>query len=63
MSKRSKLSRIRSAAGKAGAAARWPANREPTTQVRVYKDDAAWLRSRGEPTVAAAVRRLRNDAK
>ena len=53
------LHRVRSAAGKAGAKARWAnVEREPTVQVRVYADDAEWLRAQGG-TIAEAVRRLR----
>jgi len=63
MPKHGKLSRVRSAAGRAGAAVRWQGvEREPTVQVRIYEADAAWLRSRGERTVAAAVRRLRTSS-
>ena len=51
---------VRSAAGRAGAISRWQGvEREPTVQVRVYADDAEWLK--GKPgTVAQAVRALRN---
>lgn len=53
------LHRVRSAAGRAGAKARWAnVEREPTVQVRVYADDAEWLRAQGG-TIAEAVRRLR----
>lgn len=34
------LSKIRAAAGKAGAAARWSAARKPTKLVRIYVEDA-----------------------
>ena len=54
-----KLSRVRSAAGRAGAKARWAnVEREHTVQVRVYQDDAEWLRTQGR-TIAEAVRQLR----
>ena len=53
------LHRVRSAAGRAGAKARWAnVEREPTVQVRVYAADAEWLRAQGG-TIAEAVRRLR----
>ena len=53
------IHRIRSAAGQAGAMARWAnVEREPTVQVRVYAADAEWLRAQGW-TIAEAVRRLR----
>lgn len=53
------LHRVRSAAGRAGAKARWAnVEREPTVQVRVYASDAEWLRAQGG-TIAEAVRRLR----
>ena len=40
------LSRVRSAAGRAGAASRWQGvERRPTVTVRVYPDDAAALRA------------------
>ena len=59
MSEKSKLSRVRSAAGRAGAKARWAnVEREPTVQVRVYAADAEWLRAQGG-TIAETVRRLR----
>ena len=59
MNKIAKLSRVRSAAGRAGAKARWAnVEREPTVQVRVYTSDAEWLRAQGM-TIAEAVRRLR----
>jgi len=56
---KSNIHRVRSAAGRAGAEARWAnARREPTVQVRVFAADAEWLR--GQPgTVAQNVRRLR----
>ena len=54
------LHRVRSAAGRAGANARWAnARREPTVQVRVFVDDADWLKSQ-DGTVAQAVRNIRN---
>lgn len=59
MPNRDNLHRVRSAAGRAGAAARWQGERERTTMVRVYADDAAWLKSQ-PGTVAEAVRRLRD---
>lgn len=41
-----KLSRVRSAAGRAGAASRWQGvERRPTCTVRVYAADAAALRA------------------
>ncbi len=56
--RRSKLSRVRSAAGRAGAAARWGGvDREPTVQVRVYKSDAETLKAR-PGTAAENVRKL-----
>lgn len=40
------LSRVRSAAGRAGAASRWQGvERKPTSTVRVYAADAAALRA------------------
>ena len=58
MPRKSKLSRIRSAAGRAGAAARWDGvEREPTVQVRVYAHDAAILKKR-PGSIADAVRSL-----
>jgi len=55
------LSRVRSAAGRAGAIARWAnADRKPTVQVRVYADDADWLKEQ-PGTVAQNVRKLRNE--
>ena len=59
MRSRADIHRVRSAAGRAGANARWAnARREPTVQVRVFADDADWLR--GWPgTIAEAVRALR----
>lgn len=58
-SKSANIHRVRAAAGRVGAAARWAnADREPTVQVRVFSADADWLR--GQPgTVAQNVRRLR----
>ena len=53
------IHRVRSAAGRAGAKARWAnVEREHTVQVRVYAADAEWLRAQGG-TIAEAVRRLR----
>ena len=58
MAAKSKLSRVRAAAGRAGAAARWEGmDRHETTLVRVYTDDAARLRAMSG-TIAEAVRRL-----
>ena len=59
MPNRADIYRVRSAAGRAGAAVRWAnARREPTVQVRVFAADAEWLR--GWPgTIAEAVRALR----
>ena len=57
--RKSKLSRVRAAAGRAGAAARWQGERERTTMVRVYAEDAAWLKSQ-PGTIAEVVRRLRD---
>lgn len=58
MPRKSKLSRIRSVAGRAGAAARWDGvEREPTVQVRVYASDAAILKKR-PGSIADAVRSL-----
>ena len=57
--RKNNLHRVRSAAGRAGAKARWAnVEREATVQVRVYVADAEWLRAQ-EGTVAEAVRRLR----
>lgn len=54
------IHRVRSAAGRAGGIARWAnAEREPTVQVRVFADDAEWLKSQ-DGTVAQAVRNIRN---
>ena len=54
------IHRVRSAAGRAGAKARWAnVEREPTVLVRVYASDAEWLRAQGG-TIAEAVRRLRD---
>lgn len=56
--KTSELHRVRSAAGKAGAAARWDGvEREQTVQVRVYAADAARLKAM-PGTVAEAVHAL-----
>lgn len=56
--KTQKLSAIRAAAGRAGAAARWAGvEREPTTQVRVFASDAARIKAM-PGTSAEAVRRL-----
>lgn len=45
MTKRTNLSRVRSAAGKAGAAARWNGvERVKTVQVRAYAADAARIK-------------------
>ena len=58
MSAKSKLSRVRAAAGRAGAAARWEGmDRHETTLVRVYTDDAERLKAQ-PGTVAEAVHRL-----
>ena len=60
MPNRSKLHRVRSAAGRAGGIARWAnVEREPTVQVRVFESDADWLKSQ-DGTVAQAVRNIRN---
>lgn len=61
MPNRADIHRVRSAAGRAGALSRWQGvEREPTVQVRVYADDAEWLK--GQPgTVAQNVRKLRNE--
>ena len=61
MAKQSNLYRVRSAAGRAGALSRWQGeSREPTVQVRVFAEDADWLR--GWPgTIAEAVRALRKN--
>ena len=54
----SRLHDIRSAAGRAGAAARWAGvERHQTTNVRIYAEDAARLRTM-PGTMAEAVRRL-----
>ena len=56
---REDVHRVRSAAGRAGAQSRWAnADREPTVQVRVFADDADWLKSQNG-TIAQNVRRLR----
>lgn len=58
MGRRSKLSRLRSAAGRAGAEARWKGvDRCQTTLVRVYASDAEKLKAQ-PGTVAEAVHRL-----
>jgi hypothetical protein len=52
------LHRVRSAAGRAGAISRWQGvEREPTVQVRVYADDAEWLKEQ-PGTVAQNVRAI-----
>ena len=54
----STLSRVRAAAGRAGAAARWAGvEREPTVKVRVYVSDVAAIKAIGG-TTAQAVRTL-----
>lgn len=54
----STLSRVRAAAGRAGAAARWAGvEHEPTVKVRVYASDAARIKAIGG-TTAQAVRTL-----
>lgn len=59
---RAKLSRVRAAAGRAGAEARWAGvDRCQTTLVRVYVADAARLRAQ-PGTVAEAVHRLMEGA-
>ena len=46
MPKRSNLSKVRAAAGRAGAAARWAGvERKPTEKIRVYTEDADRLRA------------------
>ena len=53
------IHRVRSAAGMAGAISRWTnVKREPTVQVRVYADDAEWLKAQ-PGTIAQNVRKLR----
>ncbi len=53
-SKRDKLSRVRSAAGKAGAAARWDGvERVKTVQVRAYAADAARIKQMPGTTAEA----------
>lgn len=53
-----KLHRVRSAAGRAGAISRWQGvDREPTVQVRVYASDAGWLKAQ-PGTVAENVRAI-----
>lgn len=55
---KSKLSRVRSAAGRAGAAARWHGvEREPTVKQRIFAADVERLKRHG-PTIARAVRAL-----
>jgi hypothetical protein len=57
-SKIADIHRVRSAAGRAGAISRWQGvDREPTVQVRVYADDADWLKAR-PGTVAENVRAI-----
>lgn len=59
MPNRADIHRVRSAAGRAGALARWQGeSREPTVQVRVFKTDADWLKTR-PGTIAEAVRALK----
>lgn len=58
MPKRSKLSRVRSAAGRAGAAARWAGvDRKRTVKIRVYSEDAERIRAMNG-TAAEAVHRM-----
>ena len=58
MPKLSKLSKVRSAAGRKGAAARWAGvERKDTTKVRIYTEDADRLRAM-PGSIADAVRRL-----
>lgn len=58
MFKRTKLSKVRAAAGRKGAAARWAGvRREPTEKIRVYVSDAARLRAM-PGTIAEAVHRI-----
>ena len=58
MPNRSKLSKVRAAAGRKGAAARWAGvDREPTEKVRVFSSDAARLRAM-PGTMAEAVHRI-----
>ena len=58
MPKRTKLSKVRAAAGRAGAAARWAGvDRKPTKKVRIYADDADRLRAM-PGTMAEAVHRI-----
>ena len=60
MPSRADIHRVRSAAGRAGAQSRWAnAYREPTVQVRVFVDDADWLKAQ-PGTIAQNVRNLRN---
>lgn len=59
MPNRADIHRVRSAAGRAGALSRWQGeSREPTVQVRVFADDAKWLKEQ-PGTVAQNVRALR----
>lgn len=59
MPNRADIHRVRAAAGRAGAIARWAnARREPTVQVRVFEADAEWLKVQ-DGTIAENVRRLR----
>lgn len=54
----SDIHRVRAAAGRAGAAARWAGvEREPTVKVRVYASDAVRIKAIGG-TTAQAVRTL-----
>jgi len=54
------IHRVRSAAGRAGAISRWQGvDRESTVQVRVFADDANWLKAQ-PGTIAENVRNLRN---
>lgn len=58
MARASKLSRVRAAAGRAGAVARWAGvEREPTVKLRVYVSDAERIKALGG-TAAQAVRTL-----
>ncbi len=58
MPKRSKLSKVRAAAGRAGAAARWAGvDRKETEKVRIYAEDADRLRAM-PGTMAEAVHRI-----
>ena len=52
------LSRVRAAAGRAGAAARWAGvERRETANVRIYREDVARLRAH-PGTIAEVVHRL-----